>query len=149
MRTKHSFSSTFLVLQEILLVGLGLYFVFIRPPLLPEDPRFMGTSLAGIQSAIPGLLIWLRRVFWVMGGFMFTSGLLITYIAITEFPQPTRIVRAVISLASLTSIGWMTIINFMINSDFKWLLLAFNLPWILALIASRKGRASASDNESI
>jgi hypothetical protein len=130
-------------------MGLGLYFVFIRPPLLPEDPRFMGTSLAGIQSAIPGLLTWLRRVFWVMGGFIFTSGLLVTYIAITDFPQPTRIVRAVISLASLTSIGWMAIVNFMINSDFKWLLLAFNLPWILALIASRKRRASPSDNESI
>ena len=149
MKTKRPLSSIFLVLQGILLIGLGLYFVFVHPPLLPEDPRFMGTSLAGIQSAIPGLLIWLRGVFWVMGGFMFTSGLLVTYIAMTEFAQPTRIVRAVISLTSLTSIGWMAIVNFMINSDFKWLLLAFNLPWILGLIASRKQHALPSHNESI
>jgi hypothetical protein len=47
----------------------------------------------------------------------------------------------VIALSSLTSIGWMTIVNFMIDSDFKWLLLAFNLPWILALIVSEQDHA--------
>jgi hypothetical protein len=66
-------------------MDLGLYFVFIRPPLLSEDPRFIGASLDEIQSAIPGLLIWLRRVFWVMGGFMLASGLLTTYVANTAF----------------------------------------------------------------
>ena len=63
MRTKLSPSSTLLVFNGIILMGLGLYFVFIRPPLLPEDPRFMGTTLAEIQATVPGLLIWLRRVF--------------------------------------------------------------------------------------
>ena len=33
------------------LIGLGLYFAVMRPPLLPEDPRFMGTTLAQIHSA--------------------------------------------------------------------------------------------------
>jgi hypothetical protein len=41
-----------------------------------------------------------------------------------------------LALSGGTSIGWMAIVNFMINSDFKWLLLAFNLPWIVALILS-------------
>lgn len=63
MRAKLSPSSTLLVFHGIILMGLGLYFVFIRPPLLPEDPRFMGTTLAEIQATVPGLLIWLRRVF--------------------------------------------------------------------------------------
>ena len=136
MKTKLSASSTFLVFNGVILMGLGLYFVFIRPALLPEDPRFMGTTLAEIQATMPGLLTWLRRVFWVMGGFMFTSGLLISYIAITAFQQLRRGVRSVIALAGLTSIGWMAVVNFMINSDFKWLLLVFNLPWIAALILS-------------
>jgi hypothetical protein len=96
----------------------------------------MGTTLSEIQATMPGLLIWLRRVFWVMGGFMFTAGLLTTYVAATAFQQLTRSVRFVIVLAALTSIGWMAVINFMINSDFKWLLLAFNLPWIAALVLS-------------
>lgn len=26
------------------LVGLGVYFIFSRPPLLPEDPRFIGAT---------------------------------------------------------------------------------------------------------
>ncbi len=72
-------------------MGLGLYFIFIRPPLLPEDPRYFGTTLAEIQASMPGLLIWLRRVFWVMGGFMFTTGLLTTCIAVTAFQQLARV----------------------------------------------------------
>ena len=136
MKTKLSPSSTFLVSQGVILMGLGLYFVFIRPALLPEDPRFMGTTLDQIQSAMPGLLIWLRRVFWVMGGFMFATGLLTAYIAVIEFQQLARGARFVVALAGLTSIGWMATVNFMIDSDFKWLLLAFNLPWIAALVLS-------------
>ncbi len=136
MKTKLSPSSTFLVFSGVILMGLGLYFVFVRPPLLPEDPRYMGTTLAEIQVTLPGLLIWLRRVFWVMGGFMFATGVLTTYIAVTAFQQLARGARFVVALVSLTSIGWMAVINFMIASDFKWLILAFNLPWIAALVLS-------------
>lgn len=143
MKTKLSPSSTFLVSQGVILMGLGLYFVFIRPALLPEDPRFMGTTFDQIQSAMPGLLIWLRRVFWVMGGFMFATGLLIAYIAVIEFQQLARGARFVVALAGLTSIGWMAAVNFMINSDFKWLLFAFNIPWIVSLVFSwRESRQS-------
>ena len=67
---------------------------------------------------------------------MFTSGLLTTYMAVTTFQHLARGVRFVIAFAGLTSIGWMAVINFMLNSDFKWLLLAFNLPWIAALVLS-------------
>ena len=114
-------------------MGLGLYFVFLRPPLLPEDPRYMGTSLAAIQASLPGLLVWLRRVFWVMGGYMLTSGLLTVYIALTSFRAGHRGAVLVVAIAGVTSIGWMATVNFLINSDFKWLLLAFALPWPLTL----------------
>jgi hypothetical protein len=146
---KRSLSSTFTVFQGVLFMGLGLYFVFIRPPLLPEDPRFMGASLADIQSAIPGLAIWLRRVFWVMGGFMFATGLFTIYIGSMITSHSTRNARLVLALASLTSIGWMTIVNFIIASDFKWLLLVFNLPWILALIVSEREHASPISKVSV
>jgi hypothetical protein len=146
---KRSLSSTFTVFQGVLFMGLGLYFVVIRPPLLPEDPRFMGASLADIQSAIPGLAIWLRRVFWVMGGFMFATGLFTIYIGSMITSHSTRNARLVLALASLTSIGWMTIVNFMIASDFKWLLLVFNLPWILALIVSEREHASPISKVSV
>jgi hypothetical protein len=61
----------------------------------------------------------------------------------------TRNARLVLALASLTSIGWMTIVNFMIASDFKWLLLVFNLPWILALIVSEREHASPISKVSV
>ncbi len=117
-------------------MGLGFYFIFIRPPLLPEDSRFMGTTLDQIQLVMPGLLIWLRRVFWVMGGFMFATGLLLLHIALTTYRTHSISTRLVIAAAVLSSIGWMAVVNFLIASDFKWLILTFNLPWIAALVLS-------------
>jgi hypothetical protein len=89
--------------------------------------------MADIQAAAPGLATWLRRVFWVMGGYMFTSGLLTAYIALTSFRIGDRGAILVVAIAGPASIGWMMAVNFLINSDFKWLLLAFALPWPLAL----------------
>jgi len=122
-----------LALGGIFLMGLGLYFVFLRPPLLPEDPRYMGTSLAAIQASVPGLLVWLRRVFWVMGGYMFATGLLTLYVALTVFRARASGAVLVVALAGLTSIGWMAVVNFVIDSDFKWLILAFAFPWPIAI----------------
>jgi hypothetical protein len=140
MNTKPDAASILLALDGIILMGLGLYFVLLRPALLPEDPRFMGTTLAEIETSLPGLLVWLRRVFWVMGGFMFATGLLLLYVAQTTFRAHLTSARLMVALAALSSIGWMAIVNFMIASDFKWLLLTFNLPWISALVLSLGGR---------
>lgn len=129
-----SYSSTILVLCGMLLMGLGLYFVFLRPPLLPEDPRYMGTSLAEIQATAPGLFKWLQKVFWVMGGYIFTTGLLTLYVAITTFRTRASGVGWIVAVAGLTSIGWMAVVNFIIGSDFKWPLFGFALLWGIALL---------------
>lgn len=140
MKTNTYASSMLLTLNGIILMLLGLYFVFVRPSLLPEDLRFMGTTLDQIQTTLPGLLLWLRRVFWVMGGFMFASGVLLLYVAQTTFRTNSLRARFTVTLAVLSSIGWMAIVNFLIDSNFKWLILSFNLPWIMALIFSRGER---------
>ncbi len=127
-------SSTVLILGGIILMGLGVYFIFLRPPLLPEDPRFMGASLAQIQMSLPGLKTWLTRVFWVMGGYMLACGVLTAYVATTSFKARAPNAVLAVTLSGLTSIGLMSAVNFMIDSDFKWLLLAFTLPWIIALV---------------
>ena len=127
------YSASVLALGGMILMALGLYFVFLRPPLLPEDPRYMGSSQSAIQTALPGLSLWLRRVFWVMGGYMFATGLLTAYIALTAFRARAGGAVGVVALAGSASIGWMAVVNFIIASDFKWLLLAFVLVWILAL----------------
>ncbi len=87
-----------------------------------------------IRASFPGLLDWLDKVFWVMGGYILTTGLLTLYVAVTSFRTRVRGVLGVVALAGLTSIGLMTTVNFVIDSDFKLLLSAFAALWGLALV---------------
>ena len=72
-----------------------------------------------------------------MGGYMFSTGLLTCYVAVTSFRARVRGAAPVVALSGLTSIGLMAMVNFIIASDFKWLLLSFVLPWALALALYR------------
>jgi hypothetical protein len=118
-------------------MGMGLYFVFLRPPLLPEDLLYIGTTVEHVKRDTPGLLNWLPKVFWVLGGYIFTTGGLIFFIAFTTFRTRMPGVSLTVFLAGMSSIGSMTVVNFLIDSDFKWLLLLFTLPWAIALIFYR------------
>jgi hypothetical protein len=126
-------SSTVLFLGGVVLIGVGLYFMFLRPPLLPEDLRDMGTSFEEIRSGFPGLLLWLPRVFLVLGGYMVSTGLLTCYLAKTSFRFKVGGVAWIVACTGLTSIGLMVAVNFIIGSDFKWILLLFTSPWVLSL----------------
>jgi len=117
----------------ILLVILGLYFLFLRPPLLPEDPRYMGTSIEQIRIGFPGLLRWLPHVFSVLGGYIISTGFLTCYVAKTSFQTKVAGATWVVATTGLTSIGLMPMVNFVLDSDFKWLLLIFTLPWVMSL----------------
>jgi hypothetical protein len=112
---------------------MGLYFVLLRPALLSEDVRFIGADVAEVRASVPGLLDWLEKVFWVMGGYILAVGLLTLYVALTSFRSRTKGVSGTVTLAGLASIGWMAAVNFMIDSDYKWLLLAFAMLWAVAL----------------
>lgn len=131
------YSSSILAFGGFLLVAIGVYFVFLRPPLLPEDYKFIGTTSAIIQENIPQLSGWLQKVFWVMGCFIFTTGLLTIFIALTSFRKRTHGAYNIVAVSGISSIGFMTIINFIIDSEFKITLLAFALLWIIALILYR------------
>lgn len=131
------YSVSMLSIAGLLLVAMGVYFVLLRPPLLPEDLRYMKTTLPVIHDAAPDLSAWLQKVFWVMGGYIFTTGLLIVFISFTSFRHRSPGVFSLVSLAGISSIGSMTVVNFMIGSDFKWLLLIFALPWAFSLILYR------------
>ena len=118
----------------IWLIGLGLYFMFLRPPLLPEDLRYMGASPGEIQSAMPGLEHWLRRVFTVMGGFMTGAGVLTIFVAMNASVVREKWTWIVLALAGLFTVGTMSLTNFQLNSDFKWLLLIPALLWVTGLV---------------
>ena len=119
----------------IILTAMGAYFVFLRPPILPEDARYIGASLEQLRATVPRVLPWLARVFTVLGGQMIATGSLTIYVAVTSFRKPTKATIAVVAVSGLASMGMMVITNFLIDSDFKWILLAFTLPWFVALLA--------------
>jgi hypothetical protein len=131
--TPRPYSSRVLALCGIILIGMGLYFALLRPALLPEDVHYIGTDVSEIQASVPGLLDWLERVFGVMSGYFLTVGLLTLYVALTSFRSRTKGVSGTVTLAGLASIGWMAAVNFIIDSDYRWLLLAFAALWGAAL----------------
>lgn len=115
------------------LIGLGFYFMFLRPPLLPEDLRYLGTGSGEIQATMPGLAAWLRRIFTVMGGFMMGAGVLTILVAIKTTAVRDKWTWSVLALAGLLTVGTMSLTNFQLNSDFKWLLLIPSLLWSIGL----------------
>jgi predicted membrane channel-forming protein YqfA (hemolysin III family) len=116
------------------LIALGLYFMFLRTALLPEDVRYIGTSLSDIQAVAPGLERWLHRVFTVMGGFIAGAGVLTIFVAVNARAARKRWTCAVLALAGLFTVGTMSVTNFELNSDFKWLLLAPSVLWLVGLV---------------
>lgn len=135
-------------LGGLILLGMGVYFAFLRPPLLPEDARYVGASLTQIQSAIPGFLPWISRVFGVLGGYMFANGVLTVYLAAASSRYTKSLPTAVVAISGSASIGWMAVTNFLIDSDFKWLLLTFVLPWLVAVVASMAADTRGSKAQS-
>ncbi|MDU1495699.1 MAG: hypothetical protein E6614_00570 [Bradyrhizobium sp.] len=74
--TRWPASAILLALFGILLIGVGCYFLFLRPALLPEDIRYMQFTPAELQSIGPRLGSWLMHVFRVMGGYVAATGVL-------------------------------------------------------------------------
>jgi hypothetical protein len=126
-------SSIVLVLAGVALIGVGLYFILLRPPLLPEDVRYMALPAAQFDVLGPRLEPWLTHVFRVMGGYILATGVLAVTLAATSFRahQPGAATGALIGGAA--SIGWMAAVNFIIDSDFKWVLLGMALLWACSL----------------
>jgi hypothetical protein len=137
---RQGLSSGLLLMCGVWLVGLGFYFIFLRPALLPEDPRFMGTTLEALRSAVPGLERWLGMVFTVMGGFMAGAGVLVVFVARTVVPLRRHGTGVVLVLVGLLTVALMSATNFALHSDFRWLLLVPALVWLAGLVAYLVGR---------
>ena len=54
------YSSAVLACCGVALIGVGSYFIFLRPVLLPEDARYIGAALPQLQATAPNLLQWLK-----------------------------------------------------------------------------------------
>ena len=78
-------SAVALLAAGVTLIAAGLYFVFLRPPLLPEDVRYLGLPQTQLVAVRPGLEAWLTHVFRVMGGYVLATGVLAATLAATSY----------------------------------------------------------------
>jgi hypothetical protein len=125
-----SLSAVLLTLSGVTLIGAGLYFLFLRPPLLPEDLRYMGsTHVAGVS---PRLEAWLAHVFRVMGGYVLATRVLTVTLAAMSLRLHQLSADLGALIAGVASIGLMAATNFIIDSDFKWTLLGMAALWVRA-----------------
>ena len=130
------------------LVGLGLYFIVLRPPLLPEDPRFMGTTLEQIRMAVPGLETWLQKVFTVLGGFIAGAGVLTVFVATAVMPLRLKGTPWALGISGALTVVLMSATNFALQSDFRWLLLVPAFIWFAGLVVYLANR-EASGHERV
>jgi hypothetical protein len=123
-----------LALAGVSLIGVGVYFILLRPPLLPEDVRYMALPAARLDILRPRLELWLTHVFRVMGGYVLATGVLAATLAATSFRAHQQGAAIGVLIGGAASIGWMAAVNFMIDSDFKWVLLGMALLWVCSLV---------------
>ena len=101
------YSASVLAIAGLLLTCMGLYFIFLRPSLLPEDLLYMGTTFEKCKDEY-------SRSFQLV-----TKSWLTVFISFTSFRTRTFGSFGIVALAGITSIGSMTVVNFIINSDFQ------------------------------
>jgi hypothetical protein len=144
-------SAVLLLISGLLIAGIGLFFLVLRPPLLPEDVRFMRLSSEQLAELGPLFRTWLDRVLAVLGGFAFATGLLAMSLAATSFRARSHLAFAGAAAAGASSIGLMSVVNAAIDSDFKWLLVGFAVVWASSLmsylIEAQTPRSSTQSNQ--
>ncbi len=105
-KTSWPLSSIALVIAGILLVGTGVYFIFLRPPLLPEDVHYMALTAAQLEPVGLRLEQWLTHVFWMMGGYLLATGILAITLALTSFGKHSLQAAIGVPFGGAASIGW-------------------------------------------
>jgi hypothetical protein len=124
-RTAWTPSSILLAAAGATLILTELYFLLLRPALLPEDVRYMNLSTAELAAVRPRLEAWLGHVFRVMGGYVLATGVLTVTLAVTSFRVHHRTAAVGALIGGTASIGLMAAVNLAIGSDFN----GFSSAW--------------------
>ena len=130
----HSLPEWLIFACGVWLVGLALYFIFVRPALLPEDLRYIGFDPQALASAAPNLGGWLGSVFTVMGGFMAGAGVLVMHFGLRVMPARIAATGLVLAVAGTSTVGLMSAVNFALHSEFRWVLVVPPIVWAIALV---------------
>jgi hypothetical protein len=106
-----------LLLLGVLTCGTGIYFMAIRPAMLPEDVRF--TKLVP-QEMPPEALGWLQIVFQTWGAFVFGFGILLVALACFIMKRRPAFLRWGVPVALVVPFGRFLVSNVVLRSDYLW-----------------------------
>ena len=125
---------------------VGAYFLAFRPPLLPEDLRFLGVTAEQLVVVLPRLEPWLDLVFAVLGGQMAALGVLLAGFAarLARSKAMDGYELVLVGLAGLLSVASMSAANFALGSDFRWLLVLPVLAWSIGIALAALGRSAGA-----
>lgn len=106
-----------LIVLGLLTIATGVYFMVLRPAVLPEDLRFM--SLAPSEVAAP-VRSWIAVVFRTWGGFMIGLGLCVLGHAMSMVAGNARWSRLRMAAGLVFAFGSFLASNVQLRSDFLW-----------------------------
>ncbi|MEJ7598391.1 MAG: hypothetical protein WKG01_10810 [Kofleriaceae bacterium] len=148
---KRNAAGLVLSLLGILIAGTGLYLMFMRPPMLPEDAAF--TNIA-IGTLPPKLSTWLSIVFATWGGFVTGFGVMLVGAALTLMTSQQRWLCVGTAAGVLIATSRFLVSNLILGSDFLWfvIVIAFLSALAAALLIANQGAQlgtrTPSDNHS-
>ena len=116
----------------ILALGIATYFLFLRPPMLPEDSRFTGVSAGALP---PRLAAWLTIVFRTWGGFVAGFGIVLVAVGVYLLTSAPRVLRGGVAVALVVAFGRFLASNIELGSDFLPLLVVVAVVVAAAAIA--------------
>lgn len=134
MRALRTSLSATMVTVGLLTVGTGVYFMTLRPALLPEDLRFAALDRTQIPMA---LVPWLQIVFRTWGGFIVGLGLCLLGQGASCIAGRSGLATMGTTLGLLFAFGSFLVSNIQIRSAFLWfiVLLFFGAVAIATLLA--------------
>lgn len=138
MRSNHRAAGILVIVLGVLTVATGLYFLALRPPMLPEDVRVTGVSP---DSLTPAFLGWLTVVFRTWGGFVTGFGIVLGGFGVTLLSGHVNASRWGIMTGVVIAFGRFLYSNIVIGSDFLWfIMLLFGLAVATVVALAKVGR---------
>ena len=136
---RDALSGILLLVLGLLTMGTAVFFLVLRPALLPEDIRHTGIDPGTLP---PAFLEWLGTVFRTWGGFIAGFGVLLLGIGGFLLSGRARCLYWATAIGAVVAFGRFVFSNILLDSDFLWFISAlFALAAATAIsLLLRRGR---------
>ena len=136
---RDALSGILLLVLGLLTMGTAVFFLVLRPALLPEDIRHTGIDPGTLT---PAFLEWLGTVFRTWGGFIAGFGVLLLGIGGFLLSGRARCLYWATAIGAVVAFGRFLFSNILLDSDFLWFISAlFALAAATAIsLLLRRGR---------